>query len=160
MAPSSPFWRRVDATHTALLLIDVQTQLLAHMPEDEQTRYLGSLQELLDSFRTSISTGHDQSQSQSQHGGAAAENHHGGRSCIIHHVVVMDHATMNLSPTNKLNNWALKRLQAAGPNRGAAKVLTDPAATVPSTLHAPNGWNMDEFVLTKQAPPASCRRRC
>ncbi|KAL6249090.1 hypothetical protein RBB50_004153 [Rhinocladiella similis] len=137
MATSSPFWRDIDITHTALLLSDAQTQLVAHMPEDEQHIYLTTLKELLDLFRTSIS-------------GTRNQNHHGGGPCIVHHVVVMDYATRNLSPTNKLNNWALKRLKASG--AGGAVGPTDPAATVPSSLHPSGGWNMDEFVLTKQAP--------
>ncbi len=74
-----------------------------------------------------------------------------GLPLIIHHVVSMDFATMNLSPWNKINNWALKRLNAAGGNSNFVPG-SDPATTVPTSLHPDQGWNVNEFVLTKQAP--------
>ncbi|KAJ9647633.1 hypothetical protein H2204_000263 [Knufia peltigerae] len=161
---SSPFWRDIDIAHTALLLSDVQNQLIGHMPQDEQQRYLATLLALLNLFRTAISNTRDDHKS--QHSAA----HPGGGPCIIHHVVLMDYATMNSSPYNKINNWALKRLQqaeaasAAGGRADSATMgrPTHPSATatVPSSLHPSAGWNVDEFVLTKQAQAISCRRRC
>src|ERR1700744_5571980 len=118
MADQSPFWRSVDVSKTALLLSDVQTQLLSHMAEAEQQKYLANVAGLLGAFRTYIS--HAQSTGQ------------GGVPLIVHHVVHMDFATINLSPYNKINNWALKRLRASG---GASKFApaTDPAVTVPAS---------------------------
>jgi len=137
MTDQSPFWRSVDVSKTAVLLSDVQTQLLSHMSEAEQEKYLSRVLGLLQKFRTHIS----QRQAKGEAGGPL----------IIHHVVSMDYATMNLSPYNKINNWALKRLQAVG---GTSKFVpvADPAVTVPKLLHPEAGWNVNEFVLTKQAP--------
>ena len=58
---------------------------------------------------------------------------------------------MNMSSYNKLNNRALKRLNTAG---GSPKFTpgSDPASTGPPSLHPEQGWNVNEFVLTKQAP--------
>ena len=137
MANQSPFWRSVDISQTALLLSDVQTQLLSHMSKPEQDQYIEAVGKLLQSFRAHISQARDKSQA--------------GVPLIIHHVVSMDFATLNLSSYNKLNNWALKRLHAAG-GTAKPKVVSDPAVTVPARLHPTEGWNVDEFVLTKQAP--------
>ncbi|KAJ9610542.1 hypothetical protein H2200_005319 [Cladophialophora chaetospira] len=137
MTDQSPFWRSVDVSKTAVLLSDVQTQLLSHMSEAEQEKYLSSVLELLQKFRTHIS----QRQSKGEARGPL----------IIHHVVSMDYATINLSPYNKINNWALKRLQASGTTSKFTPVA-DPAITVPKILHPEQGWNVNEFVLTKQAP--------
>jgi len=136
MADQSPFWRSVDISKTALLLSDVQTQLFAHMPEAEQQKYLAHVSGLLNTLRSyqSKAQGHSQA------------------PLIIHHVVSMDYATMNLSPYNKINNWALKRMQAAGGGNSKFTPVSDPAVTVPPSLHPEQGWNVNEFVLTKQAP--------
>ncbi|OQV06996.1 hypothetical protein CLAIMM_11490 [Cladophialophora immunda] len=139
MATESPFWRPIDICQTALLLSDVQTQLLSHMPQHEQDEYLSRVQQLLQSFRTYISKAQTQGK------------RNDGIPLIIHHVVSVDFATMNLSPYNKINNWALRRLHAAG-NASKAASNADPAATVPESLRPGHGWTVNEFVLTKQAP--------
>ncbi|KAI9788926.1 MAG: hypothetical protein M1816_006491 [Peltula sp. TS41687] len=149
--PSS-FWRSVDPAHTAILLSDLQTQLVAHMPAEEQESYLSAINDLLSSFRAHIS--------QARAAKPAGSFEHDGVPLIIHHVVVLDHSTLNLSPYNKLNNWALRRLQAARsedpstntPKPQAAPPMVDTASTVPSLPHPAQGWSIDEFVLTKQAP--------
>lgn len=124
MSDQSPFWRSVDISKTAVLLSDLQTQLLSHMSEIEQHKYLSDVLGLLNKVRTHIS--HEQGKD-----GA-------GLPFIIHHVVSMDYATINLSPYNKINNWALKRLQAT---RGTGKFapVADPAVTVPKQLHPEQG---------------------
>jgi nicotinamidase-related amidase len=136
MAEDSPFWRSVNVTQTALLLSDVQNQLLSHMSEAEQQHYIERVFSLLSSFRKNIAD--------------ARANGDVQLPLIIHHVVSPDLATMQLSPYNKINNWALKRLQAVGgppkPSSG-----TDPTQEVPRALW-PQAWDKDEFVLTKQAP--------
>lgn len=141
MPDQSPFWRSLDISRTALLLSDVQSQLLSHMSETEQQTYLSNVEQFLRSFREYIA--------QAQSRGSS------DTPLIIHHVVSMDFATMNLSPYNKLNNWALKRLRESGGGSGVAsmpQVTTDPTTTVPSSLHPERGWSVNEFVLTKQAP--------
>jgi nicotinamidase-related amidase len=136
MAAESPFWRSVDMSKTALLLSDVQTQLFAHIPDAEQEKYLTYILGLLRGFREYQAK-------------ARASNGEAQSPLIIHHVVSMDFATINLSPYNKINNWAMKRLQTAGVT---PKPVSDPATTVPPSLHPEAGWSLDEFVLTKQAP--------
>ena len=138
MANQSPFWRSIDISQTALILSDVQTQLLSHMSRAEQQNYLTTVESLLQSFRIYI----EQAQSKSQ----------AGPPLIIHHVVSMDYTAMSsLNPYNKLNNWALKRLHAAASSLEKQE-NSDPAVTVPQALHPKGGWNGNEFVLTKQAP--------
>ena len=72
MAEQSLFWRTVEISKTALLLSDVQTQLLSHMSEIEQRRYLSSVTGLLEKFREHISQAKREGQ---------------GVPMIIHHVV-------------------------------------------------------------------------
>lgn len=141
MANQSPFWRSIDISHTALLLSDVQNQLLSHMSANEQQLYLSNAEQVLRAFRAYIAQ--------------AQGRDSPGTPLIIHHVVAMDFATMNLSPYNKLNNWALKRLRASGSGSGGPsrpQNIADPTATVPPSLHPEHGWGINEFVHTKQAP--------
>ena len=116
----------------------MQTQLLSHMSAPEQQEYLSSVTALLQAFRNHILDARSKDQTEIP--------------LIIHHVVSMDFATLNLSPYNKINNWALKRLLAAGGTTSNSLPVTDPAITVPTSLHPEQGWNVNEFVLTKQAP--------
>jgi nicotinamidase-related amidase len=136
MTEDAPFWRPVNFDQTALLLSDVQNQLLSHMTGAEKENYIQRISSLLGNFRVRIAE--------------ARFNVKTELPLIIHHVVSPDLATMQLSPYNKINNWALKRLQAAGgPLKPSSD--TDPTNDVPHALW-PQTWSKDEFVLTKQAP--------
>jgi hypothetical protein len=54
MASTSPFYVPVDLGHTALLLSDVQTNILSRFPENVQEEYLKNVQAMLEFFRNEI----------------------------------------------------------------------------------------------------------
>jgi nicotinamidase-related amidase len=143
---SSPFWRPIDMSRTALLLSDVQSQLIAHMPEDERTSYLSDVGRVLQHFRTQIAD-----RRASRPFSALAPND--GIPLIIHHVVPFGiNSNAFISPYNKLNTWAVQRMNAGAKLLPSSADPNMPLYAIPGTVKPPNGWSADEVLLSKIAP--------
>ena len=143
---SSPFWRPVDMGRTALLLSDVQSQLVAHMPEGERTSYLANVGRVLQHFRTQIAD-----RRASRPFSALAPND--GIPLIIHHVVPFGiNSNAFISPYNKLNTWAVQRMNAGAKLPPSSTDPNMPVYAIPDTVRPPNGWSADEVLLSKIAP--------
>jgi len=144
---ASPFWRPVDMSRTALVLSDVQSQLVAHIPEDQRRPYLTKVVQVLQHFRTQIE--HRRATIPFD---ALAPND--GVPLIVHHVVAFGtNSNAFISPYNKLNTWALRRMQ--GSNAKLPPSAADPNTplyAIPDAIKPPNGWNVDEVLIGKIAP--------
>ncbi|RFU81543.1 isochorismatase hydrolase [Trichoderma arundinaceum] len=143
----SPFHIPVSLPHTALLLSDVQTQILARFPEDIQASYLAQIQRLLRFFRAEI-----------------AIRRAVGKPCdsispyddvpmIIHHTLPFNiNSNAFISPYNKLAKW-LAKLEAAGHFTNTPSDPNHPDFAVPESLVPPSGWgSKDEILLGKLQP--------
>jgi nicotinamidase-related amidase len=145
MSTPFPFWRSVDISHTALLLTDIQEQILFRMPPDAQQTYLETVKAIIDHFRTQVSTRRAQKSDSSN---PMAPNQ--GIPMVIHHLVpVGQNSHAFISPYNKINStWATKRISGMQLPSGAADPNT-PWFAIPDALKPPKGWNIDEVVLGK-----------
>jgi nicotinamidase-related amidase len=135
--------------HTALLLTDVQDQILTHMPPDAQQTYLATVKAVLEHFRTQISARRAQkSKDEGPSDAMAAPNE--GIPLIVHHLIpVGQNAHAFISPYNKINStWATKRLAGVALPPGAADPNT-PWFAIPEALKPAQGWSVDEVVLGK-----------
>lgn len=151
---SSPYYVPVDLRHTALLISDVQTQILARFPKDVQEAYLSRIQELLSFFRN-----------ESTKLRATSETHYdqfAGVPLIIHHTLPFNlNNNAFVSPYNKLAKW-VKGLQERG---FFAKVSADahyPEFSIPEVLKPEGGWgsSCDEIVLGKLQPNCFASSDC
>ncbi|KAK3936805.1 hypothetical protein QBC46DRAFT_394242 [Diplogelasinospora grovesii] len=94
--PHSPFYVPVSLGHTALLLSDVQTQVLNRFPPETQEAYLSKIQTLLDFFR------HWQSPNRRP----PRDGLHDGVPMIIHYALPLGkNQNAFVSPYNKLAQW-------------------------------------------------------
>jgi nicotinamidase-related amidase len=144
---ASHFWRPVDMSRTALLLSDVQSQLVAHMPEDQRSPYLTRVVQVLQHFRTEI----DHRRANLPFNALAPND---SVPLIIHHVVAFGiNSNAFISPYNKLNTWALRRMQASDAKLPpSAADPNTPLYAIPDAIKPPNGWNVDEVLIGKIAP--------
>jgi nicotinamidase-related amidase len=144
---TSPFWRPIDMGRTALLLSDVQTQLVAHMPEYQRTPYFAAVLGVLQHFQSQIL--HRRADVPSN---PLAPND--GIPLIIHHVVASGaNSNSFVSPYHKLNTWALRRTQTSGVEPPpTATDLNTPVYAIPDAIKPSNGWNVDEVLIGKIAP--------
>lgn len=144
---ASPFFVPVDIAHTALLLSDVQTQILQRFPAETQKNYIDNIKTLLDYFRAEISK--RRSNKDSRAGSAAYD----GVPLIVHHTLPFNlNSNAFVSPYNKLSKW-VKQLETAGYFANAPSDPHHPHYGVPTELTPPGGWgNKDEIVLGKLQP--------
>jgi nicotinamidase-related amidase len=146
MSSSSPFYVPVDLAHTALLLSDVQTQILARFPEDVQKQYLDQILHLLNFFRAEISTRRSAAPKETS-------SLYDEVPMIIHHTLPFNlNSNAFVSPYNKLAKW-VKSLEEKGFFAHAPSDPHSPNFAVPAVLSPPNGWGgKDEVLLGKLQP--------
>ncbi|VTT59331.1 unnamed protein product [Fusarium fujikuroi] len=139
---ASPFYVPVSLDHTALLLSDVQSQILRRFSQEEQAAYLGKVLKLLNFFRSEI---------KSRRAAAKPENSrslYDNVPLIIHHTLPFNiNSNAFVSPYNKLASWVAK-LEASGAFANAPSDPHRPHYGVPSELVPPGGWGgKDEILL-------------
>ena len=144
MAPASPFWRPVDMSQTALLLSDVQDQLIKSMPADAAKQYLETVKTIVEHFRSQVEI---------KRGGTspASDSHapNAGVPLIIHHLWPFgQNSNAFVSPYNKLTTLGFRRRQGMSLPAGAKDPNT-PWYAIPEVLIPPKGWNVDEVILGK-----------
>ncbi|KAH8678373.1 Isochorismatase-like protein [Xylariales sp. PMI_506] len=149
-ATSSPFYVPVDLGRTALLLSDIQTQILARFPEDVQKAYLGQILTLLNFFRTEAARRRGENASIISSTPASLYD---AVPIIIHHTLPFNlNSNAFVSPYNKLGKW-VRSLEAKGFFANAPSDPNAPNYAVPAALVPPNGWGTkDEIVLPKLQP--------
>jgi nicotinamidase-related amidase len=145
MASSTPFYVPVSLPHTALLLSDVQTQILARFPKETQEAYLSEIQKLLTFFRAEIARHRSADKSSTS---LYDEN-----PLIIHHTLPFNlNSNAFVSPYNKLAKW-VAQLEAKGFFGSAPSDPHTPNYAIPAVLAPPSGWgSKDEIVLPKVQP--------
>lgn len=106
MASSTPFYVPVSLPRTALLVSDVQTQILARFPKETQEAYLGEIQKLLSFFRAEIARHRSADKS--------STSLYDEVPLIIHHTLPFNlNSNAFVSPYNKLAKW-VAQLEAKG----------------------------------------------
>ena len=144
MASSTPFYAPLYLPHTALLLSDVQTQILARFPKETQEAYLGEIQNLLSFFRVGIA----------RHRSASKSSLFMNEvPLIIHHTLPFNlNSNAFISPYNKLAKW-VAQLEAKGFFGSTPSDPHTPNYAIPAVLAPPSGWgSKDEIVLPKVQP--------
>jgi len=144
---SSPFTFPVDLARTALLLSDVQTQILGRFPKDVQDDYLSHVKTLLDFFRADIAARRAAGKP------ADSTSRYDDVPMIIHHTLPFNlNSNAFVSPYNKLAKW-VAQLEAAGYFANAPSDPHRPNYSVPESITPPQGWGgKDEIVLGKLQP--------
>jgi nicotinamidase-related amidase len=144
---TSPFYVPVDLGHTALLLSDVQTDILKRFPADVQEAYLNKIKALLASFRGEI-TKRRTPEFQASKNSIFEEV-----PFIIHHTLPFNlNSNAFISPYNKLAKW-VKTLEAKGFFAHAPSDPHHPNLSIPAELAPPGGWGgKDEIALAKIQP--------
>ncbi|RSL59954.1 hypothetical protein CEP54_007054 [Fusarium duplospermum] len=124
---TSPFYVPVSLDHTALLLSDVQTQLLGRFSPADQAAYLEHVKKILAFFRL-----------------------YDGVPMIIHHTLPFNiNSNAFVSPYNKLAKWVAK-LEAGGAFANAPSDPNHQHYAIPEALVPEEGWGgKDEIVLGK-----------
>ncbi|KAF2098841.1 Isochorismatase hydrolase [Rhizodiscina lignyota] len=145
---SSSFYVPVDLSRTALLISDVQSQIIARFSPEVQKAYLEQIKGLLAFFRNASSECRNNPTEPS------AKNMYQNAPLIIHHVLPFGiNQNAFISPYNKLASWAVE-LEKKGFFSDASK--TDPNKpnyAVPAELVPPEGWgHKDEIILPKIQP--------
>ncbi|KUJ06391.1 Isochorismatase hydrolase [Mollisia scopiformis] len=131
---ASKFYVPVDIKHTALLLTDVQDQILQRFDASQQTEYLANIQRLLTVFRKEIQK----------------QEHDAAGPLIVHHILPFDiNSNSFVSPYNKLASWVAS-LKKAGHFGDAFKDPNKPHYAVPESLVPESGWGTgSEIILSK-----------
>ena len=145
MASSTPFYVPASLPHTALLLSDVQTQILARFPKETQEAYLSEIQKLLSFFRAEIARHRSADKS--------STSLYDEVPLIIHHTLPFNlNSNAFVSPYNKLAKW-VAQLEAKGFFGSAPSDPHIPNYAIPAVLAPPSGWgSKDEIVLPKVQP--------
>ncbi|RDW58264.1 isochorismatase hydrolase-1 [Coleophoma crateriformis] len=150
MSSNPKFYVPVDLKRTALLVSDVQSQILSRFPEPEQTAYLERVQRLLDLFRAEIKKAHKE-RNQTSESSFAPTSLYDNCPLIIHHVLPFGlNSNAFISPYNKLASW-VRSLEAQGFFKDTTK--TDPNTpqyAIPPSMAPPSGWGTkDEIIIPK-----------
>lgn len=145
---SKPLHTEVDLRYTALLLSDIQNEILARFPVERQERYLKEVVSLIGLFREDI---HQRRTAPKD----KADGAYAGVPLIIHHVLPYGYNNNAfISPYNKLSSW-VKSLQEKGlfTVTEKAKNPETPVYSIPEALYPQGGSfggsNIDEILLPK-----------
>ena len=102
MASSKPFHTEVDLRYTALLLSDIQNEILARFPAEKREQYLKEVLSLINLFREDIHKRHTALAESKEQAGSTYQ----GIPLIIHHVLPYGYNNNAfISPYNKLSSW-------------------------------------------------------
>ncbi|EHK19391.1 uncharacterized protein TRIVIDRAFT_156388 [Trichoderma virens Gv29-8] len=144
---TSPFFIPVELSHTALLLSDVQTQILKRFPTEIQKDYLDKIKILLGFFRAEIS------KCRSNQDTTIRSAPYDGVPLIVHHTLPFNlNSNAFVSPYNKLGKW-VKQLEDAGYFANAPSDPHHPYYGIPDDIVPSGGWGgKDEIVLGKLQP--------
>ncbi|KAJ5611629.1 hypothetical protein N7528_008734 [Penicillium herquei] len=145
---SSPFHIPIDLSHIALLLSDIQTDILARFSQETQEAYLAQILSLLNLFRAEIARRQEKSSQTSSYQDTPL---------IIHHVLPFGYnSNAFISPYNKLSSW-VQSLERKGfftiPD--AARDPRTPNYPIPASLLPPAsdsagfGKGPNEILLPK-----------
>ncbi|RSM09922.1 hypothetical protein CEP52_003837 [Fusarium oligoseptatum] len=142
---ASPFYVPVSLDHTALLLSDVQTQILGRFSPADQAAYLEHVMKILTFFRSEIKSRRAQAPN--------SNSLYDGVPMIIHHTLPFNiNSNAFVSPYNKLAKWVAK-LEAGGAFANAPSDPNHPHYAIPEALVPEEGWGgKDEIVLGKLQP--------
>jgi nicotinamidase-related amidase len=144
MSSTSPFYIPVDLNHTALLLSDVQKQILSRFSPDTQKAYLDQICRLLDFFRAR--------QAEARAAEATSHSLYEGVPMIIHQTLPFGvNRNAFVSPYNKLSKW-VKSLEEKGFFTHEGADPHHPNYAIPDQIVPPNGWSKDEVVVSKLQP--------
>jgi nicotinamidase-related amidase len=144
MASNAKFYIPVNLGQTALLVSDVQSQILARFPEETQKLYLDNVQKLLGFFRDQIKRVRENQSGESK----SLYDH---CPLIVHHVLPFGiNSNGFVSPYNKLAAW-VRGLEAQGFFKDSTKTDPNkPQYAVPPSIAPPSGWGTkDEIILPK-----------
>jgi nicotinamidase-related amidase len=139
----SLFYVPVDLSHTALLVADVQEQILSRFSTDLQERYCATVLSLIETFRKEISTRRERQTS-------GSDGAYEGIPLIAHHVFPPGiNGNGFISPYNKLARW-MKQLEAKGFFPKTATDPNKPQYAIPNSLVPKSGWGTkDEIIVPK-----------
>ncbi|KAE9368920.1 Isochorismatase hydrolase [Stipitochalara longipes BDJ] len=145
----SQFYVPVDLGHTALLLSDIQNQIIARFSAEDSSKYLSNILSLVQKFRNEASRRRQLSTS----GRTKPANLYDGVPLIIHHVLPFGiNSNAFVSPYNKLSRW-VKSLESSGFFDTAPSDPNHPHYAIPEILKPPEGWgSKDEIILQKLQP--------
>ncbi|KAF3921005.1 hypothetical protein ABW20_dc0108504 [Dactylellina cionopaga] len=144
---SSSFYINVDLGRTALLLSDIQTNILSRFPEEVRKTYLEKIQTLLKFFRD------EAAKRRSQEFQSHKESVYDEVPLIIHHTFPFNiNSNSFVSPYNKLAKW-VNGLKQKGYFDNAPSDPHHPNLAIPEELAPPGGWGgNDEVAVTKLQP--------
>ena len=146
----SPFYIPLNISKTALLLSDVQTQILARFPPETQVAYLSKILELLTFFRQQIAS-HRTAQASSS---STTNDPLSSIPLIIHHTLPFNlNNNAFVSPYNKLAKW-VRGLEEKGFFAATSADPHCPNYAIPKELVPEEGWGTSkyEIVLGKLQP--------
>lgn len=144
---ASPFFVPVDLGRTALLLSDVQTQILSRFPPDLQQSYLANIRKLLGFFRSQSLALRRTDRTTNQ------QDLYDNVPLIVHHTLPFNlNSNAFVSPYNKLAGW-VSQLETAGFFKGTSADPNTPTFGVPDSIAPSSGWgSKDEVLLGKLQP--------
>jgi nicotinamidase-related amidase len=142
-AEMSKFYTPVDLSHTALLIADVQEDILQRFPSDVSSKYLSTILPAIKLFRKEIARRRSQADKNPSSG-------FDGVPLIVHHVFPFGiNSNSFVYPYNRLSTW-VKKLQDS---RYFSSAFTDPNHphyTIPEILKPEGGWGgKDEIIISK-----------
>jgi nicotinamidase-related amidase len=141
------FYVPVDLGHTALLLSDIQTNILNRFSTDVKDQYLKNVKHLLTFFRSEVV------RRRSVEFQSNKKSLYDEVPLIIHHTLPFNiNSNAFVSPYNKLAKW-VNTLEEKGFFKNAPSDPHHPNLAIPDELAPPSGWGgKDEVALAKLQP--------
>jgi nicotinamidase-related amidase len=145
----SQFYVPVDLGHTALLLSDIQEQIIARFSPEVSSKYLSNIVSLVRKFRDEAT----RRRSTPQESKINPADLYDGVPLIVHHVLPFGiNSNAFVSPYNKLSRW-VKTLESSGFFATAPTDPNTPHYAIPDILKPEIGWGgKDEVILQKLQP--------
>lgn len=156
----SPFYIPVDLSATALIISDVQTQILGRFPKQVQEVYLAALLRLVEFLRVQIA--HYRTNTLASNSSSKNNNINNGIPLIVHHTLAFNiNRNAFISPYNKLAKW-VQSLEAAGYFSKCESDPYHPSYAIPSDLMPKEGWcaSPDELYWGSCSPTALLQVIC